>query len=87
MLACSFEVESSTWAEYEDLADGQDVDLVLLDVTHVAGDRVLSLVARLLPAMRVLVTSLDRNQVDVYEISQNGLARRGELPSLLSLGA
>lgn len=86
MLADSHVVHGTTWTESEHGTMPSDADLVLLDVTHITGDRVLALVSRLLPHVRVLVMSLDRNQVDVYEISQQGLARQGELPSLLSLG-
>jgi hypothetical protein len=86
MLTDRYDVRRTTWKECEGEATRQDVALVVLDVTHITGDRVLALVSRLLPEVRVLVMSLDRNQVDVYEIAQQGLVRQGELPSLLSLG-
>lgn len=86
MLAGTFTVYRYTWNEYSP-EHWLVANLVLLDVTQITGDRVLDIVSQLPQEARILITSLDRNEVDVYEISHKGLARQGELPSLLSLGA
>ena len=86
MLAGSYIVERWPWDEYAE-RQGSPPSLIVLDVTHVTGDRVINLVSRLPVDVRVLIASLDRNEVDVYQIVGAGLAREGELPSLLALGA
>lgn len=86
MLSKRYEVHLATWAEYEHMSIRMP-DLVILDVTHITGDRVLSLIAKLLPTVSVYITSLDRNQVDMYKINGDGLAHQGELPDLFALGA
>ena len=84
LLSERYEVHRATWAECEHMTIPTP-DLVLLDVTHVTGDRVLSLVSKLLPSVSVYITSLDRNEVDIYKISRHGLAHQGELPNLLAI--
>lgn len=61
--------------------------LVVLDVTEVEADVVMSLLSTLPVEVRIVVSSLNRNEVDVYRIHHGGLVREAALPSLLALPA
>lgn len=84
MLAATFAVRRFRWCEY--IGPVSPVpSLVILDVTQIGGEQVVNVVAQLPGEAQVVVTSLDRNEVDLYLTGQSGLAPQGELPSLLDL--
>lgn len=75
-----------TWADREKCLRG-DAFLVVLDVTGVLAQDVLSLLASFVAPVRIAVSSLDRNEVDMYLVDSGGLTRMDGLPSLVSLTA
>ena len=77
--------EAKTAQETIEMASKEEWSLVILDVTHVTADVALACVAALHPDVQIVVASLDRNEIDVYRMSPDGLAREAELPSLLAL--
>ncbi len=85
-LEGSHTVVDLTWADREQCLHG-DAGLVVLDVTGVLAQDVLLLLASLVSPVRIAVSSLDRNEVDMYLVDPSGLSRLDGLPSLLSLTA
>ncbi len=85
-LEGSHTVVDLTWADREKCLHG-DAGLVVLDVTGVLAQDVLLLLASLVSPVRIAVSSLDRNEVDMYLVDPSGLSRLDGLPSLLSLTA
>jgi hypothetical protein len=83
-LEATYSVIDLTWSAREERSL-DDASLVVLDVTGVSAHTVLSVVSGLQSSVRVAVSSLDHNEVDVYLVDRDGLARLSELPSLLSL--
>jgi hypothetical protein len=64
-----------------------DAALIVLDVTAIPAETALSFVAGLRTRVRIMVSSLDRNEVDVYLAGPGGLIPQEGLPSLTSLTA
>ena len=85
-LEGSHSVVDLTWSERDKCLVG-DACLVVLDVTGVLAQDVLSLLAGFTSPVRIAVSSLDRNEVDMYRVDSSGLSRLDALPSLLSLSA
>lgn len=64
-----------------------DANLVVLDITGIETHDVLPVLAAFRSPVRIAVSSLDRDQVDLYLLDSAGLSRLGALPSLVSLTA
>ena len=85
-LQGQYAVVHLTWAESE-TRSRSDASLVVLDVTGVETHDVLPVLAAFRSPVRIAVSSLDRDQVDLYLLDSAGLSRLGALPSLISLTA
>jgi DNA-binding NarL/FixJ family response regulator len=81
-----YAVEACSWTAYIEQPERQ-ADLVVVDVTAITTDTALNLLARALPAARIVVCSLHQNEVQVYRIGQDGPIIEAAFPSLLSLAA
>lgn len=81
-----YNVEDCSWTAYIE-EPARSADLVIVDVTAIATDTALALLARSLPEARVVVCSLHHNEVQVYRIGQDGPIVEGAFPSLLALAA
>jgi hypothetical protein len=85
-LEGSHTVIDLTWTSRDASMCG-DASLVVLDVTGVESQDVLAFLAGFRSRVRIAVSSLDRNEVDMYLFDGSGLSRMDALPSLLSLSA
>lgn len=85
-LQGQYSVVHLTWTE-SDAGAHSDASLVVLDVTGVMTHDVLLTLAGFRSPVRIAVSSLDRDEVDMYLLDGEGLSRLCVLPSLLSLTA
>jgi pantothenate kinase type III len=83
LLSERFRVQRSSWRQSPAIDEG--ASLVVLDVTNVGADRAIAVLSELPVWTRVVVASLDRNEVGVYEVTSDGLTHRAEMPSLLDI--
>jgi hypothetical protein len=81
-----YSVVHLTWAESE-VRTHSDASLVVLDVTGVTTHEVLQVLVGLRLPVSIAISSLYRDQVDMYLLDSNGLSSLSALPSLLSLTA
>jgi len=86
VLADHYQVVSRTCNGFV-VAPVSSADLVIVDVTTADSRTALALVSQIEKCNRVVLCSLHENEVDVYEIGNEGLKNRGALPSLLDLVA
>lgn len=85
-LEQSYVVVDLAWDDVDRCTD-EDVRLIVLDVTGVRAGVVLSLLSRFTSPAVIAVSSLDQNEVDLYEVGPAGLTKHAPLPSLLALSA
>lgn len=81
-LRPAYAVRLTCWAR-ADL--GERPSLVVADLTGVPARAALSLLSALPGGTRLVVTSLDHNDVDVYTLDGRGLVREPSVPGLLAL--
>jgi hypothetical protein len=85
-LQGKYTVVHLSWAESA-TQSRTDTGLVVLDITGLETHEVLPVLAAFRAPVRIAVSSLDRDQVDLYLLDDAGLSRLGALPSLVSLTA
>ncbi len=81
-----YEISLRTWSEHL-AAPVNTVDLVIADVTNRPYSRSLATLLSKSPGARIVVCSLDQNEVEVYRVGSNGPEMETELESLLALTA
>jgi len=81
-----YEISRRTWSEHL-AAPANTVDLVIADVTNLPYNRSLAMLWSKSPGARIVVCSLDQNQVGVYRVGSEGPEMETELESLLALTA
>lgn len=84
LLAADYAVTCLTWGE-QIPASAPTPELVVLDITRVDDELILALLDSLPLHVRVVIMSLDWNEVVQYQTSETGLTRTGRLASLLDL--
>jgi len=81
-----YEISRRTWSEHLE-APANTVDLVIADVTNLPYNRSLAMLWSKSPGARIVVCSLDQNEVEVYRVGSEGPEMETELESLLALTA
>ncbi len=81
-----YEILRRTWSEHL-AAPVNNVALVIADVTNLPYSRSLAMLWSKSPGARIVVCSLDQNEVEVYRVGSEGLEMETELESLLALTA
>jgi ketopantoate reductase len=86
VFRAQYEVVSRSWPAFV-AHPVVGATLVIIDVTTKDTNAALSLIAQLLPEARVVVCSLNQNEVHVYVIDKSGCREDAAFPNLFALSA
>jgi len=76
VLGDRYEISRRTWSEHL-AASAINVDLVIADVTNLSYSQSLAELWSKSPGARIVVCSLDQNEVEVYRVGSEGLVQFG----------